>query len=171
MTFSFLTAERPSAAVNYCIKTTGVSTCGHFSLHILWKEKNNSSVSFVWRVVCVCTRAKCKKQSKKKTKQQQVTRREAGIVYKVECTESILNVNFWAVLTAEVKGHWSYFCFLRWRRRGSEGLNSLCERKEKKRKTRPRVYKAPLAEPGGGVLKETSRHFFKIYFYGTINEY
>lgn len=50
-------------------------------------------------------------------------------------------------------------------------MNSLSRQEKRKEKTKPRVYKALLAEPGGGVLKETSRHFFKIYFYGTINEY
>lgn len=46
------------------------------------------------------------------------------------------------------------------------GLNSLSSRKIK-----PHVYKELLADPSGEVMKETSRHFFKIYFYGTINEY
>lgn len=36
---------------------------------------------------------------------------------------------------------------------------------------KPHVYKELLAEPSGEVMKETSRHFFKIYFYWTINEY
>lgn len=47
------------------------------------------------------------------------------------------------------------------------GLNSVSSRK----KIKPHVYKEPLADPSGEVMKETSRHFFKIYFYGTINEY
>lgn len=36
---------------------------------------------------------------------------------------------------------------------------------EQKNKTKPRVYKELLADPSGRVMKETSRHFFKMYFY------
>lgn len=38
-------------------------------------------------------------------------------------------------------------------------------------KIQPCVYKELLVDPSGKVMKETSRHFFKIYFYWTINEY
>lgn len=40
-----------------------------------------------------------------------------------------------------------------------------------KKKIKPCVYKELLVDPSGKDMKETLRHFFKIYFYWTINEY
>lgn len=93
-----------------------------------------------------------------------------------ECTVSALNVkvNVRRVIITEVKDQRSsrlvvvflfFFSELCWM-----GKNSLSIPKKKKKRVRHHVYKE-LADASGKVMKETSRHFFKIYFYWTINEY
>lgn len=92
-----------------------------------------------------------------------------------ECTVSALNVkvNVRRVIITEVKDQRSsrlvvvfLFFFSELCRTGKNSLSSP----KKKKRVRHHVYKE-LADASGKVMKETSRHFFKIYFYWTINEY
>lgn len=88
-----------------------------------------------------------------------------------ECTVSALNVkvNVRRVIITEVKDQRSSRLVVVFLSFFSEKIPFPVQKKKKKR-VRHHVYKE-LADASGKVMKETSRHFFKIYFYWTINEY
>lgn len=87
-----------------------------------------------------------------------------------ECTVSALNVkvNVRRVIITEVKDQRSSRLVVVFLSFFSEKIPFPVQKKKKR--VRHHVYKE-LADASGKVMKETSRHFFKIYFYWTINEY